>query len=103
MAMTATMAATAALAVGVILAIAAGPCAAHPLAANGTLYGLSETTGLIVIDPATGRQTPIGIPLPAEAQAQNLATLDAQRGIYYMIGYNLSTQVHAETGAGLCP
>ena len=57
------------------------------------MYGISSNVGFVTIDPSTGKVDPVAAPFPHEAQAQNLASLDALRGIYYIIGYNLTNQV----------
>eukprot|EP00049_Salpingoeca_infusionum_P017552 m.353416 g.353416 ORF g.353416 m.353416 type:complete len:326 (-) comp16763_c0_seq1:374-1351(-) len=62
-----------------------------PQAADGTLYGMSAEVGLVSIDIDTGATTPIAQNIPKEGQAQNLAALDTERGIYYIIGYNFTT------------
>ena len=62
-------------------------------ASDGTMYGISSNVGFVTIDPSTGKVDPVAAPFPHEAQAQNLASLDALRGIYYIIGYNLTNQV----------
>jgi len=62
------------------------------LAQRGILYGLTEHVALVRIDPFTARQQPFGQPLPDELQGQSIASLDEQAGLYYLIGYNDSTQ-----------
>jgi len=68
---------------------------------GGTLYGFSADMALISVDPWTGKQTNIGKPLPHEAQAQNLATIDQKSAIYYIVGFNLTTQKTQLIGVSL--
>ncbi|EGD73469.1 hypothetical protein PTSG_05174 [Salpingoeca rosetta] len=85
----------AAVVVGVVLACGAAPTTAAIrafAAPDGIMYGINSTLGFVTIDPATGKTTPVSAPLPDEAQAQNLASMDTLRGIYYMLGFNLTNQ-----------
>eukprot|EP00055_Hartaetosiga_balthica_P017281 m.114654 g.114654 ORF g.114654 m.114654 type:complete len:334 (+) comp9281_c5_seq2:79-1080(+) len=71
------------------------------LGADGILYGLSENVGMVTINPDTGVINPLGVPLPDELDAQNLATLDVQRGIFYTIGYNDSSMINELLGVSV--
>ena len=55
------------------------------------LYGFSNVTGLISVDPLTGVATPIGAPPPDELEAQQLSTIDPPRNLLYMSGFNTTT------------
>lgn len=57
-------------------------------ATAGPIYGISNVTGLVSVDPTTADMTPIGKAVPLEAQAQELSALDAQRGIMFLLGFN---------------
>ena len=56
-------------------------------AASAQLFGLSAGVGLIRVYD-NGTTLSIGPALPAELEAQNLATLDSAGGVYYFVGYN---------------
>jgi hypothetical protein len=66
--------------------------AAAASAAPTGLYGTTPQVGLATISTATGAVTPVGTPAAAEGQAQQLSALDAARGIYYLLGWNFTSQ-----------
>lgn len=76
------------------LAALAGLAAAATLASAAPtgLYGTTAQTGLASISTTTGALTPVGTPAIQEGQAQQLTALDATRGIYYLLGWNFTTQ-----------
>ena len=80
----------ASIAAGLLL-LAASACAAEA-AERAPLYGFSNVTGPISIDPSTGKGTPIGASPPGELQAQQLSCIDAARNRLYMSGYNEVTR-----------
>jgi len=47
----------------------------------------------ITMDPSTAKVTPVGSPLAYEAQAQQLSVVDSKNNLFYMIGFNQSTQL----------
>jgi hypothetical protein len=61
-------------------------------AVRAPLYGFSNVTGLISVDPATGKATPIGSPLPTELEAQQLSAIDVARNRLYMSGFSERTK-----------
>ena len=65
------------------------------------LYGMSDAVGLIRVFPGNGSSSPIGPPLPSEDQAQQLAVLDATRGIYYILGYSVTLNAPNLVGLSL--
>ena len=61
--------------------------------ARAPLYGISPHTGLVLCDTATGAMAAVGSPVPQEAVAQELSSIDSARGVYYIVGYNLTARV----------
>lgn len=68
--------------------------------ARGQLFGLSASVQLTHYD-ASGTATPIGQPVASEDQAQNLAALDAARGVYYFVGFDPSSPTPRLIGLSL--
>jgi hypothetical protein len=62
--------------------------------AAGVLVGLSGATppSLVHLDALTGRVVLTGAPLPGELVAQQLAALDAPRGLFYALGFDTAKQ-----------
>ncbi len=58
-----------------------------------TLYGMTENAALATINVTSGAVTNVAQPIPYQLQAQNLATIDPVRNIYYLVGYNDSQSV----------
>jgi hypothetical protein len=69
-------------------------------AALSELFGLSSTVGLVRVYN-NGTQQAIGPPIPNELQAQNLAAMDSEHGIYYMVGYDQAAQQAQLVGISL--
>ena len=59
-------------------------------AAPGRFGGRSGAQ-LARLDPADGSATPVGPGIRYEAVGQNLAAVDSVRGVYYVLGYNLTS------------
>ena len=79
------MARVAALALLVAAAAAGG---------GGVLVGIGGASppSLVHVDAASGRVVLTGPPLPGELVAQQLAALDAGRGLFYALGYDTAKQ-----------
>ena len=75
------------LAALLLLCAAAG---AGARAAPG-LFGVLSGAQLARLDPADGGAAPVGPGLRYEAVGQNLAAVDRARGVYYVLGYNLTS------------
>lgn len=74
-----------------LLAMATMAIAGGIRAATTQLYAMAENVQLGTVNPLTGAFTGIGgIYGSQEAQAQQLSALDNERGIFYIIGYNLT-------------
>jgi len=59
------------------------------LAFGAGLYGLrAAVPALETIDPTTGRQTPVGVPIPNELTAQQLASIDDKNRLFYVVSFN---------------
>jgi hypothetical protein len=73
-------------------------------AARAQLFGLSDSVQLARFS-ADGTSVPIGPARPSDLQAQNLAALDKEGGVYYFIEYNGSAPylvgLSLDTGAVL--
>lgn len=51
---------------------------------------MSADAGLLRVYP-NGSSSPLGSPLPKEGLAQQLAAIDAQRSVYYILGFEFET------------
>lgn len=66
------------------------------------LVGLSNITQLVDIDMTSGAMKPIGPVLPSyEVKSQGLAGVDGTRGLFYFIGFNLSSTKPSVVALGL--
>eukprot|EP00042_Codosiga_hollandica_P048900 m.557843 g.557843 ORF g.557843 m.557843 type:complete len:331 (-) comp57762_c0_seq1:132-1124(-) len=80
------------LAAAFVLALVAAASAAPGL------FGMSEDLQFETIDLATGKPGQVLATLAAEGQAQGVSGADVQRGVFYIIGTNFTTETIALIG-----
>ena len=75
-----------------LLLLGASCCggAGAPPAAPG-LFGVLARAQLARIDPADGSALPVGASIAYEELGQNLAAVDRARAVYYVLGYNATS------------
>lgn len=60
-------------------------------AAPAGLYGLVDPPQLVSINTKTGVNTAVGPAFADEGEAQQLSSIDAKNQIYFIVGYNFTT------------